>query len=211
MSKIIGQDDNAKAWSIPEIKDSSGTVHSASSLTARERKAVEAEVKRIKQLAHQDGFKKGQQDGLAAAQQQAEQAAQSLVSVLNALATPLKQVDNQVETELVNLAVSIAKQIVRRELKADPGQVVAVVREALSILPSSSQNVRVYLNPEDAKFVRQIIPVNAGERSWDVVDDPALVIGSCRVETDAAEVDASFESRIATIAAELLGSERSDE
>ncbi len=211
MSRIIGQDENAKAWTIPEIKDSTGRIHSASSLTAKERKVVDAEVNRIKQLAYQDGFNEGQNDGLASAQQKTEQVAQSLVSVLNALSTPLEQIDNRVETDLVNLAVSIAKQIVRRELKADPGQVVAVVREALSILPSSSHNVRVYLNPEDAKFVRQIIPANAGDRRWDVIDDPAMVNGSCRVETDTAEVDASFESRIAAIAAELLGSERSDE
>ncbi len=211
MSRIIGQDENAKAWTIPEINDSTGKVHNASSLTAKERKAVDAEVNRIKKLAYQDGFNKGQKDGLASAQQQTEQLAQSLVSVLNALAIPLEQIDNQVESELVNLAVSIAKQIVRRELKADPGQVIAVVREALSILPSSSHDVRVYLNPEDAKIVRQIIPANAGDRRWDMIDDPAMVNGSCRVETDAAEVDASFESRIAAIAAELLGSERSDE
>ena len=212
MSKIIGKDENAKSWSVPEIKGAKGKpAHSSASLSAKEKKAVEAQVNRVKQQAYQEGFNKGKQDGFAAVQPQIEQSVQSLLSVLDALAVPLKHTDEKLETELVNLTVAIAKQIVRRELKTDPSQVVAVIREALSIIPSSSQNVRVYLNPEDVKLVGQIIPVNAGEHPWSIVDDPVLTQGSCRVETDAAVVDATVEGRIAAIAAEILGSERSDE
>jgi len=68
----------------------------------------------------------------------------------------------------------------------------------------------VYLNPEDTQLVRQIIPPNAGERTWDLIDDPVLSRGSCRVETETTIVDATFESRIAAIAAEILGSERTN-
>jgi len=210
MSKIFGSDDNAKAWALPEISDRSKPVDKGASLTARESKAVEDAVNDIRQKAHQEGFNKGRQDGVASGQQQAEQAVQSMRSILNALATPLKYADEKLEEELINLAVSIAKQIVRRELKTDPAQIVAVVKESLSIIPSSAQHVRVYLNPEDAELVRKIIPLNAGERNWDIVDDPVLSRGSCNVETDATVVDASFESRIASIAATILGSERSD-
>jgi len=67
------------------------------------------------------------------------------------------------------------------------------------------------LNPEEAEIVRKIMPVNAGERSWNIIDDPVLSRGSCNVETDATVVDATFESRIATIAAEIMGSERSND
>lgn len=208
MSKLIDCDDTVRAWSLPEIQDESCNTTGASS---NNKQVLEADLNKIRKQAYQEGFNKGRQDGRASGQQQVDEVIQSLVSVLNALAVPLQQTDAGLETELVNLAVSIAKQIVRRELKTDHGQVIAVVREALSILPSSAQNIRVYLSPEDAKFVRQVIPQNAGERHWEVVDDPVLSNGSCRVETDAAVVDASFESRIAAIAAEILGSERTDE
>ncbi len=211
MSKIIGSDDNAKTWTLPEIYDASKPVAKSASLTAREASAVENALNNIREKAYQEGFNKGQQAGVASGQQQSEQALQSLSSILDALATPLKYVDEKLEEELVNLTVSIAKQIVRRELKTDPAQIVAVVKESLSFLPSSAENVRVYLNPEDAELVRKIMPVNAGERKWDVFDDPVLNRGSCKVETDSTVVDASFESRIASIAAAILGSERSDD
>jgi len=210
MSKIIGSDDNAKAWALPEISDGSNQVEKSASLTARETKAVENAIQSIRQKAHQEGFNKGRQDGVARGQKQAEQRVQSLTSILNALATPLKYADEKVEEELVNLAVSIAKQIVRRELKTDPAQIVAVVKESLSVIPSSAQNIRLYLNPEDAELVRKIMPVNAGEHKWSITDDPVLSRGSCKVETDATVVDASFETRIASIAAAILGSERSN-
>ncbi len=210
MSKIIGSDGNAKAWRLPEINDASGPVEKGTSLTARETRAVEDALNSIREKAYQEGFNKGQQDGVASAQHQTEQVAQSLTSILNALATPLKYVDETLEEELVNLAVSIAKQIVRRELKIDPAQIVAVVKESLLFLPSSAENVRVYLNPDDVELVRKIMPANAGERKWTIMDDPVLSRGSCKVETDSTVVDASFESRIASIAAAILGSERSD-
>ena len=211
MSKIIGGDGNAKAWALPEISDATKPVDSDAPLTAREIKAVEDELQRVREQAYQEGFTKGQQDGLASGQQQIEQIVQTLTTTLNALSTPLQHVDEKLEDELVNLSVSIAKQIVRRELKSDPGQIVAVVKESLSIIPSSAQNVRVYLNPEDAELVRKIIPVNGSDSNWNIIDDPVLSRGSCKVETDATIVDATFESRIATIAAEILGSERSDD
>jgi len=44
----------------------------------------------------------------------------------------------------------MVRQLIRREVKLDPGQIVGVVREALGILPISARNIRVVLHPEDA-------------------------------------------------------------
>ena len=209
MSKIISSDEKVTAWAVPKIGEVKKQAEKKSSpLSAEEKHQVEAAINSIKEQAYKEGFNKGQQDGLNAAQQQVNQTLQSLASIINAMATPIEQLDEAVEHELVNLCVSIAKQIVRRELKTDPGQVIAVVREALTNIPSAAQHVRVFLNPEDAILVRKIIPENAGERSWDIIEDPILTRGSCKVETETTQVDATFESRIAAIAAEILGSER---
>lgn len=213
MSKIISHDNKATAWLIPEISDLStqNEANSPGGISRSGSNAGDEQTRKTKQAAYQEGFEQGERDGLAAAQIHINQAVQSLKSVFDSMGEPLKQVDDKIESELVNLAVSIAKQIVRRELKTDPGEVVAVVREALANIPASSQRVRVYLNPEDGELVRQIIPPNAAERTWEVIDDPVLSRGSCRVETDTTVIDASFESRIAAIAAKILGSEREND
>ena len=129
-------------------------------------------------------------------------------ALVSSLDTPLKQLDDQVERELVELVISMVRQLVRREVKADPGHIIGVVREALSILPVSSRNIRVLLHPEDAVLVHQIYEFSETELGWKIVEDPVLARGGCRILTDTSQVDATLESRLATLVAPLLGDER---
>jgi len=65
--------------------------------------------------------------------------AATLVNLLESLSEPFKYLDEEVEKELVKLAIGIATQLIRREIKLDPGQIVGVVREAINVLPLASQ------------------------------------------------------------------------
>jgi flagellar assembly protein FliH len=206
MSKIIPDDDSIQSWDIPDISDSSAGF--GSDLDGRGLSAdAKAKLEAIKNNAKKQGF----EEGLAAAKNLIDQYGARLNALFDSLAKPMEQMSDKVETELVDLSVAIARQIVRRELKIDPGQVVAVVKEALSVLPAGSQNVHVYLHPDDATLVREIIPANINERKWNVVEDPIITHGGCRVETDSSQVDATIESRVAEIAAEIMGGERTND
>lgn len=213
MSKFIQGDDQARAWAIPEIRAASNqsVTHKDQTLSEREKRAVEERVNKLKQRAYQEGFEQGQQEGRASGQRRVERSIASLEAILAAMATPFQQLEGAVEDELTRLALAVAKQVVRRELKTDPAQVVAVVREALAAIPSSARQVRVFLSPDDAALVRKLMPASGGDSHWEIVEDPVLTQGSCRVETDSATVDATFEGRIAAIAAQILGSERADD
>jgi len=107
------------------------------------------------------------------------------------------------------LGLAIVRQLVRREVKTDPGQIVGVVREALGILPVASRNVRVVLNPDDAALVREVYALSEGELSWKIVEDPVVARGGCRVLTETSQVDATLESRLAALIAPLLAAGRS--
>jgi len=48
--------------------------------------------------------------------------ATKFVSLLESLSQPFKALDAEVEKELVKLAMAIATQIIRREIKLDPGK-----------------------------------------------------------------------------------------
>ena len=54
-----------------------------------------------------------------------------LDAILKLLARPLEELDAEVEQQLTLLALTVGKQIVRRELKTDPAQIVAVIRESV--------------------------------------------------------------------------------
>jgi flagellar assembly protein FliH len=166
----------------------------------------------IRQAAYHEGFEQGRHEGLQSGQQESQARAQRLSQILTALAEPLREVDEQVEQELIALAIAIARQLIRRELKLDPGEIVAVVRESLAVLPSHAQRVQVFLHPEDAAVIREKLAIHENdERAWRLVEDPALTRGGCKVTSDHSRIDATVEKRMAAAIARVLGGEREDD
>jgi flagellar assembly protein FliH len=165
-------------------------------------------VERIQKQAYDEGFARGQADGRQAAQQETEARLAQLGQVLDVLAAPLKELDERVEQELVTLALQAARLLVRRELKADPGLVLAAVREAMAALPAAARQVRVHLHPDDAQLVREHFKPSEDQHSWRVVDDPSLARGGCRLVTETSRIDATVESRLTAIFAAAFGGER---
>ena len=130
---------------------------------------------------------------------------------MKSLARPLEDLDESVERELVALAVSVAKMLVRRELRTDPGEIVAVVRDALALLPVGVREVRVHLHPEDAALVRSLASTAEAQPVWRIVEDPVLTRGGCRIESESSQIDARLETRIGAVVSRLLGGERSED
>jgi flagellar assembly protein FliH len=110
---------------------------------------------------------------------------------------------------LLHLALAVGKQLARRELRIDPAQVIAIIRESLGQLPSAAREVRVLLHPEDAAIVRERLTAPANERAWTIVEDPTLSRGGCVVRTENSQIDARLDSRINSVIASALGDERS--
>jgi flagellar assembly protein FliH len=131
-----------------------------------------------------------------------------LDSILTLLARPLEELDAAVEQELALLALTIGQHLLRRELKSDPAQIIAIIREAVGRLPAAARDVRVHLHPEDAAVVRERLPAPATERAWRIIEDPALARGGCLVRTDTSQIDARLESRVSAVIAAALGEER---
>ena len=169
------------------------------------------QMEQIQKQAYDEGFARGQADGLQAAQRDMQARLQQLGQILALLATPLKELDDRIEQELVTLAMAAARLIVRRELKTDPAQVVAAVREALAALPAAARHVRLHLHPEDAALVREHFKLSEEEPAWKIVEDPVLTRGGCKVLTDTSQIDASVEARMTAILAEVLGGGRSND
>jgi flagellar assembly protein FliH len=176
-----------------------------------------SELEDVERRAHQEAYAKGHAAGLAAARAESQQALNqlktqvaSLEKVLTSLAHPLRELDSQVEEQLVQLAVTIARQLVRRELRIDPAQVIAIIRESVALLPAATRDVRVHLHPEDASVVREKLATPGADRAWTIVEDPVMTRGGCRVTTDTAHIDQRLDTRIQNIMAAILGDERTD-
>lgn len=173
------------------------------------------ELEDVEKRAYEEAYAKGRAEGLASAEretrpqlQQLQARIERLDSIIGTLARPLQELDAVVEDQLVQLALTVAKHLVRRELRIDPSQVIAIIRETVALLPASARDVRVHLHPEDAAVVREKLAAPAGEKVWTIVEDPVMGRGGCRVTTDTAQIDARLETRIGTVVSALLGEER---
>ncbi len=160
------------------------------------------------ELGRKEGREKGHQEGIQQGENQLRGKIQLLEQLFTQLAEPFNKLDDEVEQSIVELTIQIARHLVRRELKSEPGEVVAVVREALSALPISARNPRIYLHPEDAELVRNALSLNEEDKSWRIEDDLLMMRGDCRIETESSHIDASVDARLSAIAARLLGGER---
>ncbi len=165
------------------------------------------QLEQIQRHAREEGFAQGLRD----AQAQAHAQAQRLERLIGQLAEPFAELDQAVDEELAALAVAIARQLVRRELRQDPAGVIGVVREAVAMLPSATRSVRIHLHPEDAALVRSLLTLPEGERGWQIVEDTVLARGDCRVLSETSQIDARLDARLTNILAGLLGGERKDD
>ncbi|WP_129644821.1 flagellar assembly protein FliH [Peristeroidobacter agariperforans] len=204
---------NPSRYELPSISSMQAAVQGR-----RPGKTVQ-ELEDLEQRTYEEAFAKGQAEGraqgLAAAEremrpqiEQLQARVQRLDTIINSLARPLDELDPEVEDQLLQLALTIGRHLVRRELRIDPSQVIAIIRETVALLPASARDVRVHLHPEDAAVVREKLAAPVGERAWTIAEDPVMGRGGCRVTTETAHIDARLDTRIGSVISALLGDER---
>jgi len=207
LSKPPAEKDGVSSWSFPSLAGAKGVDVEVGRVKA----PTASDLEEIQQQAIQEGAKQGYEEGFAkglkAGESKILQQVKSLESIIQALASPFDEFDERVENEIASLAIQISKQLVRRELKVDSGQVVGVVKEAIAALPSSAQHIRLFLHPEDLELVKSALSLDDSAR-WELVEDPVITRGGCRVATDVSTIDATIENRLLAIIAQALGDER---
>ena len=213
VSKIISKDSTERyqRWDLPLVEDVSKAVENAKHNKAPGLMTAE-QIERIQAQAYKEaydaGFEKGRTEGMAAGQGEIVHQGQLLGDLFHSLAQPFAVLDEDVENQLIKLSLAIARQLVRRELKVDPTQIVGVVQEAMAVLPVGSREVKVCLHPEDVRVVRTALSQANADKAWELVDDPGMKRGDCRILTRTSQIDATLEKRLAAIASQLFGGER---
>jgi len=189
--------EGAKKWDVPLFEGLSG----GGFLTA-------SHLEDVQKQAYEEAKAEGYADGLKAGEAEVERRVKRLDQLLRSLAKPYALMDDTVESELVGLAIAIAKQLFRRELHTDPSHIVGVVREAMQLLPGASRQVTVRLHPDDAVLVRELLASPEGERAWSVADDPLIERGGCKVLAENSQIDAQAEKRFEAVVQTIVGDER---
>lgn len=189
--------ENAEKWNAPLFEG----LPDGGLLTASHLEDLQAQ-------AYEEAKSEGFAEGLKAGEEELHRRVERLDTLLDSLAKPFELLDESVEQKLVELAITIAKQLFRRELRADPSQIVGVVREAIQLLPGSSRDVTVKLHPEDMALVEELLAKPEGTRAWSVAEDPLIERGGCKVVTENSQIDAQVEKRFEAVVTSIVGDER---
>ncbi len=160
------------------------------------------------QSSFHDELKKGYEEGLKKAQQEFSEYKSNFESVIKSIEGSVNIFDDEVIEAINQLAVSISKQIIRRELQTNSEQVVSVVKEAIKLLPLDNNRLVIHLNPSDISSMQKVFNQDDMATSYSLVEDPSVQRGGCKLATDDSIIDATIDSQIAQIAASILGSQR---
>src|SRR2546425_3871585 len=150
------------------------------------------------------GFAQGERAGAGAANQRGEAMLRRLTQTLEELTMLRSQMIHQTERQMVQLALAVARRIVRREVSLDQDLLIAMARVALDRLGESA-SVTVRLHPEEfeATAAARASPFTGTHVT--VVADARGGRGGCRVESDFGVMEAGVDGQIQELARALLG------
>lgn len=172
------------------------------------------ELEAIRQDAYNEGFATGEKDGFHAGQLKAKQEADmalaaklaGLEQLMTQLFEPIAGQDQQLEETMISLLGQMVRQVVQRELVSDSSQIRQVLSEALKLLPMGAGNIRIHLNPQDFEMIKALRERH--EEHWRILEDPSLLPGGCRVESELSRIDASVETRLNQAIKQLFEQQR---
>ncbi|MGZ5179106.1 MAG: FliH/SctL family protein [Ramlibacter sp.] len=165
-------------------------------------------------LGHRRGYEQGARAGLQQGYSEGSQALEAFESrkaadtaaqmqrLLDGFARDLAAMESQVASDLVSLAVDIARQVLRRELTVDEDALLPAAREALRALGEGASALEIHLHPQDAARIAPHLEGAQGG-ACRVVADEDLPRGGCRVEGDTGMAEAGFEARWHAVMARL--------
>lgn len=157
------------------------------------------ELEGIREDARKDGYQEGHEAGHADAMDLAKEALKSELEQVRVIAdnftTALQDADQLIANDVLELALQLAKGMLKNALQVKPELILPIVRDAIEYLPVLQQPALLVLHPDDAATVRAGIGEELDKGGWRVVEDPSVGRGGCKVDTASNTIDATAAAR----------------
>jgi flagellar assembly protein FliH len=168
---------------------------------AAENAATAAELEKAKKDIEK-ARAEAEKEGLETAKTKIEEIVERYLDGIQRLLAATRLAHRPEPGEVVELALVVAKEIVGRELMVDRTQLLGTIDRALGSVSADTQLV-LRVSPGDATYVKQRRPELLRDGVV-IVEDKALTVGGCIVETPAWVLDASIEARLDAVRAGLV-------
>ncbi|MHB8842185.1 MAG: FliH/SctL family protein [Candidatus Aquicultor sp.] len=160
------------------------------------------------QLIEHEAYQRGYEQGLDFARSETAEMVEIIKSMAEQAVQEKWKFVNDVETNIVDLAVQIAEKIVGKHIESKPDVVIDVAKRAL-LMAAEREHIQIRVNPDDVDVVKihkdDLIATMDGIQKIEVIPDRRVGRGGCVFETSAGNVDARVQSQISQIEQSLRG------
>ncbi|SJL82342.1 flagellar assembly protein FliH [Vibrio palustris] len=160
-------------------------------------------------IGHEEGLTSGHQEGLEAGQEHINEQVKQFVEMANQFSQPLELMNAQVEKQLVDMVLTMVKEVVHVEVKTNPQIILDTVKESVESLPVAGHAITLKLHPEDIDIVKQAYgEQEIDSRNWTLVSEPALDRGDVQIAASDSSVNYRMEERIRSVLQKFCAANR---
>ena len=175
----------------------------------------EEQIAAIREQAHSEGYASGVQQGHAEGHAQGMRMAfeagmddnahvlQQLKEIAGSFAEHAAASGEAVAPQLLDLALDLAKAMLKTALPVRPELMLPMVAAAVHALPGVQLPATLTLNPADAALVRGNLGEELASAGWRIAEDEWMERGGCRIDTANNQIDAGNADRWRRLAATL--------
>jgi flagellar assembly protein FliH len=158
----------------------------------------------IRAAAREKGLLEARAEMSAEVEAQVADLREQLAETIAAVSRLHGEISRRAEQEMVELALEIARKIVRREAAIDREIALTLARVTLERLDNRAV-ASLHLHPEDFAYISACRERLDFHGTLELIEDRSIGIGGCLVRTDLGDVDARLEAQFDEISRGLLG------
>ncbi len=154
--------------------------------------------------AHEAGIEAGKQAMRESIAQELDAQKRQIIDSIQKMqhtAESFEQVSQNIEKELVDAAIDIAKEVIASEVGNDSSKIAANLAKALIEDVKGAMKIKIKAHPEDCDYLKENIGTNG---VLEVVPDNAISKGGIIIESDAGNVDGTVMTRYQAIKRNIL-------
>lgn len=190
----------------PACQGFEGGVDERRSLARQTALTADEREERAYQKGLAEGKTQGLNDGEHAGFEQGTKKIEPLISSIKKALIQLNAIREetyqQIEKQVVELALAIARKVICREISTDKETVVCVAKEALAKVDDPGK-INIKMNPSDLQFINetqyQLSNLIADVNNVTFEAEESVQSGGCIIETDLGEIDARIEKQLQAV------------
>lgn len=160
--------------------------------------------------AYDAGVEAGRAQGRAEVQGPAEVEIKRALEMVAHVEQLRVEAARQAESDIVELALAMARKIIHREVELDPNIVVAQIREIISAIAEKGL-IRVLVNPQEVDHLQSFRSTLVGSDGkpvrLSIEADERIQAGGCLIESSQYFINATIDKQLEVIWQEMLASD----